>query len=131
MCIRDRSYDLESVVDNILDLRQRRAAAPAKRAFDKKEIAKRGENYDKKSDNFLDYSDMNMRYLRISGVLQRKGRGLMIVPTKHILAEKLAKVTASKGPIIEQYRLPVSYTHLDVYKRQMWNAVNAAALRSI
>ena len=99
------SYDLEGVVDNILDLRQRRAAAPAKRAFDKKEIAKRGESYDKKSDNFLDYSDMNMRYLRISGVLQRKGRGLMIVPTKHILAEKLAKATASTGPIIEQYRL--------------------------
>lgn len=115
------SYDLESVVDNILDLRQRRAAAPAKRAFDKKEIAKRGENYDKKSDNFLDYSDMNMRYLRISGVLQRKGRGLMIVPTKHILAEKLAKVTASKGPIIEQYRLlcsgaPLPTDNVDVAK---------------
>src|SRR5699024_10000698 len=115
------SYDLESVVDNILDLRQRRAAAPAKRAFDKKEIAKRGENYDKKSDNFLDYSDMNMRYLRISGVLQRKGRGLMIVPTKHILAEKLARVTASKGPIIEQYRLlcsgaPLPTDNVDVAK---------------
>lgn len=83
------SYSLEEVVDNILDLRQRRAAAPAKRPFNKKEIAKRGENYDKKADNFLDYSDMNMRYLRISGVLQRKGRGLIIVPTKHILAENL------------------------------------------
>ena len=115
------SYDLESVVDNILDLRQRRAAAPAKRAFDKKEIAKRGESYDKKSDNFLDYSDMNMRYLRISGVLQRKGRGLMIVPTKHILAEKLAKATASTGPIIEQYRLlcsgaPLPTDNVDVAK---------------
>ena len=115
------SYDLESVVDNILGLRQRRAAAPVKRAFDKKEIAKRGESYDKKSDNFLDYSDMNMRYLRISGVLQRKGRGLMIVPTKHILAEKLAKATASKGPIIEQYRLlcsgaPLPTDNVDVAK---------------
>ena len=83
------------IQEHILDLRQRRAAAPAKRPFDKKEIAKRGENYDKKADNFLDYSDMNMRYLRISGVLQRKGRGLIIVPTKHLLAEKLAKSTAS------------------------------------
>ena len=99
------SYNLEEVVDNILDLRQRRTAAPAKRPFDKKEIAKRGENYDKKADNFLDYSDMNMRYLRISGVLQRKGRGLIIVPTKHVLAEKLAKTTASAAPIMEQYKL--------------------------
>ena len=99
------SYDLSKVVDNILDLRERRAAAPAKRPFDKKEIAERGKNYDKKAENFLDYSDMNMRYLRISGVLQRKGRGLIIVPTKHVLAEKLAKTTASAEPIIEQYKL--------------------------
>ena len=99
------SYDLMSVVDSILDLRERRSRAPAKRTFDKQEIAKRGENYSKKSDNFLDYSDMNMRYLRISGVLQRKGRGLTIVPSKHLLAEKLAKPDASAGPLMEQYKL--------------------------
>ena len=99
------SYNLEEVVSNILDLRTRRASAPAKRPFDKREIAKRGEYYNKKADNFLDYSDMNMRYLRISGVLQRKGRGLVIVPTKHILAEKLAKATASAEPIMEQYKI--------------------------
>lgn len=115
------SYDLEEVVDNILDLRQRRAAALAKRPFDKKEIAKRGESYDKKADNFLDYSDMNMRYLRISGVLQRKGRGLIIVPTKHVLAEKLAKITASAAPIMEQYKLlctgaPLPTDDMDVAK---------------
>ncbi len=98
------SYDLNEVVDNILDLRERRAKAPAKRPFDKKEIEKRAENYDKKSDNFKDYSDMNMRYLRISGILQRKGRGLVIVPAKHVLAEKLAKSTASTGTIFDAYQ---------------------------
>lgn len=115
------SYNLEEVVDNILDLRQRRNAAPAKRSFDRKEIAKRGESYDKKADNFLDYSDMNMRYLRISGVLQRKGRGLIIVSTKHILAEKLAKATASSELIMEQYKLlcagaPLPTDNVDVAK---------------
>ena len=99
------SYNLSDVVDRILDLRKRRATAPAKRPFDKKEIAERGKSYDKKADNFLDYSDMNMRYLRISGVLQRKGRGLIIVPAKHVMAEKLAKSTASAEPIMEQYKL--------------------------
>ncbi len=99
------SYDLNKVVDSILDLRQRRSAAPAKRPFDKKEIAERGKNYNKKADNFLDYTDMNMRYLRISGLLQRKGRGLVIVQSKHVLAEKLAKSTGSAEPIMEQYKL--------------------------
>lgn len=99
------SYNLSEVVDHILDLRGRRFVAPAKRTFDRKEIAERGKCYDKKSDNFLDYSDMNMRYLRISGVLQRKGRGLIIVPAKHVLAEKLAKSTASEEVLIEQYEI--------------------------
>lgn len=99
------SYNLSEVVDHILDLRGRRSVAPAKRTFDRKEIAERGKCYDKKSDNFLDYSDMNMRYLRISGVLQRKGRGLIIVPAKHVLAEKLAKNTASEEVLIEQYEI--------------------------
>lgn len=99
------SYNLSEVVDHILDLRGRRSVAPAKRTFDRKEIAERGKCYDKKSDNFLDYSDMNMRYLRISGVLQRKGRGLIIVPAKHVLAEKLAKSAASEEVLIEQYEI--------------------------
>ncbi|MEA4989051.1 MAG: AlwI family type II restriction endonuclease [Anaerovorax sp.] len=115
------SYHLEEVVDNILDLRKRRAAASTKRPFDKREIARRGENYNKKADNFLDYSDMNMRYLRISGVLQRKGRGLIIVPAKHVLAEKLAKSTASAVSLVEQYKLlcngaPLPTDNIDVAK---------------
>lgn len=48
---------------------------------------------------------MNMRYLRISGILQRKGRGLAIVPTKHVLAERLAKSSASANPLMEQLRV--------------------------
>lgn len=101
----DPDYILSDVVDNIIDLRERRKAASSKRMFDKEEIKKRSRNYEKKSDNFLDYCDMNMRYLRISGVLQRKGRGLIIVPTKHVLVEKLAKSTASEEPIFKQYQL--------------------------
>ena len=94
------SYDLNEVVEHILDLRERRKKAPSKRVFDRKEIEERGKHYDKMSSNFLDYSDMNMRYLRISGVLQRKGRGLIIVPSKHIIAEALAKTTASTEPML-------------------------------
>ncbi len=97
-------YELNAVVDNILNLRKRRAAALSKRSFDKSEIAERGKNYNKKADNFLDYSDMNMRYLRISGVLQRKERGMIIAPVKHVLAEKLAKSTANEEPLLLQYK---------------------------
>ena len=115
------SYDLSEVVDHILDLRQRRAKAPAKRTFDKNEIKERGKHYNKKADNFLDYSDMNMRYLRISGMFQRKGRGIMIVPAKHLLAEKLAKETATSEPLIDAYKqlcsgAPLPTDNIDVAK---------------
>lgn len=115
------SYDLSEVVDHILDLRQRRAKAPAKRTFDKNEIKERGKHYDKKADNFLDYSDMNMRYLRISGMFQRMGRGIMIVPAKHLLAEKLAKETATSEPLIDAYKqlcsgAPLPTDNIDVAK---------------
>lgn len=99
------SYDLDEVVNNILDLRERRAKAPAKRSFDKKEIASRAENYSKKIGNFTDYGDMNMRYLRITGVFQRKGRGIIISPSKHLLAEKLAKSTASTQSLLDAYKM--------------------------
>lgn len=98
------SYSVGEIVDNILDLRARRKQAPSKRNFDKKEVAERGRYYDKKADNFLDYSDMNMRYLRISGVLQRKVRGMVITPAKHILAEKLAESTSNEESIMIQYK---------------------------
>lgn len=99
------TYKLDDVVSAILDLRERRTRAVSKKVFDRKEVEERAKSYDKKSDNFFQYSDMNMRYLRITGVLQRKGRGLIIVPTKHIVAEKLAKSTANTEPITEQYKL--------------------------
>ena len=115
------SYDLSEVVDHILDLRQRRAKAPAKRTFDKNEIKERGKYYDKKSENFTDYCDMNMRYLRISGMYQRKGRGIMIVPAKHLLAEKLTKETATSEPLMDAYKqlcsgAPLPTDNIDVAK---------------
>lgn len=47
-----------------------------------------------------DYGDMNMRYLRASGVLQRKGRGIQIIDSKHLIVEKLAKTSFSTEPYI-------------------------------
>ena len=115
------SYNLSEVVDHILDLRQCRAKAPAKRTFDKNEIKERGKYYDKKPENFTDYCDMNMRYLRISGMFQRKGRGIMIVPAKHLLAEKLAKTTATSESLMDAYKqlcsgTPLPTDNIDVAK---------------
>ena len=48
---------------------------------------------------------MNMRYLRITGILQRHGRGLVILPAKHLLAEQLARHTASEDSLAHAYHV--------------------------
>ena len=97
---------LSAVVDRILDLRERRQHAVSKRKFDRGEIERRAECYQKKANNFLDYADMNMRYLRITGIFQRRGRGLMILPTKHVLAEQLAQQSSvSENSLLYAYKM--------------------------
>lgn len=102
------SFNVSEVVDKILDLRIRRKKAPSKRVFDKAEIEKRGAHYNLNNKNFTDYADMNMRYLRMTGILQRKGRGLMIVPTKKIIAKQLAKETTSSLSLFETYQILIN-----------------------
>ena len=97
--------DLSAVADRILDLRERRQRAASKRKFDRGEIERRAACYHKKADNFLDYTDMNMRYLRITGIFQRRGRGLMILPTKHLLAEQLAQSSVSEDSLLYAYKV--------------------------
>lgn len=81
-------------------LRKKRKSATSKRVFDKEQIKLRSRFYDKAVGNFTDYGDMNMRYLRASGVLQRKGRGIQIIGSKHLIVKKLAKTTFSTEPYI-------------------------------
>lgn len=99
----DPSYDLDEIVDNIIDFRKRKEKAQFKGRFDKAEIRLRIPNYNENTVH--DYSDMNLRYLHISGMFQRKGRGIVIEESKHILAEKLAKYTVSEVPLIDQYKI--------------------------
>ena len=101
----DPRYDIDEVVDAILDLRERRKKSPAKKKFDREERLKRAEHYSHAAANFNDYCDMNLRYLRISGVVQRKGRGIIIVPAKHVIAEQMAKATASDVPIEKELKM--------------------------
>ena len=98
------TYDLNEVVEHIIDFRNKRSLCGSKRDFDREAIKSRGERYKRKKDNFLDYCDMNLRYLRMSGVIQRKGRGITIAASKHAIAEALAKTTVLSGARVDQIK---------------------------
>ena len=97
-------WEMDRVAERILDIRRRRADSSAKKKFDRQIYEEAGKDYPKKNDNFKEYADMNLRYLRATGILQQKGRGICIVPEKHALAERLAAGAVSREPLLDRLR---------------------------
>ncbi len=94
---------LTETVDRILVLRGRRNASDRKKAFDRSEYDFAAEAAGKAASTFRDYADMNMRYLKATGMVQSKGKGITLIPEKHTLAVELAKALLSDRPLQELY----------------------------
>lgn len=78
------------IVQRIIDLRERREASDNKRAFDKQEREAAAVGAKVKGDTLKDYADTNFRYLRATGLLQAKGRGIALLPEQKTMSELLA-----------------------------------------
>lgn len=84
---------LADIVAQVLALRARRLASPNKRKFDGQERAAAAVLHGYAAGTFNDYADTNLRYLKATGLVQNKGRGLSLVPEKHVFVEKLIQDT--------------------------------------
>ena len=84
---------IDRIVSQILELRARRIAAPNKRLFDRQErdtaATKHATEHLYEASTFNDYADTNLRYLKATGLVQGKGRGVSLVPEKHLFVETL------------------------------------------
>ena len=96
---------LDHVVDGILKLRAGRVAATSKKKFDKSAYADQMAWYTKGIGNFKDYGDMNLRYLRATGIVHAKGHGIAIVPERQSLAVALAAEQVFNISQSERYHL--------------------------
>ena len=97
-------FDKNNVVRAILKLRKDRAASPAKRVFDRKYYESLGKDYAKDCANFREYGDMNLRYLRATGIVKSKGKGIVIVSEKHELAKRLASELITQETTLDRLR---------------------------
>lgn len=122
---------LEDTVDKLCDLRARRDDAERKRTFDKEVYEQGAERFDRKPGTFRDYADMNMRYLKATGMVQSKGRGITLVPEKHALAVELAKEITSDKPLLELYHSLCNGTPLPTDNATIANQVLSDLLRQI
>ncbi len=94
---------LTETVDHILELRSQRNLCDRKRAFDRSEYDFAAEKTGKAASTFRDYADMNMRYLKATGMVQSKGKGITLIPEKRTLAIELAKTLLTDRPLQELY----------------------------
>lgn len=103
---------IDEVVSRILELRILRANAASKRRFDKQYFEKESGDMGCNPHTFKDYADMNIRYLKASGLVQAYGKGIALVPEKHELAESLTQVDSSHMTRLELYRELCNGAHL-------------------
>ncbi len=82
---------LSDIVAWALDLRKERLATPNKKQFDRKKRESAAKLHGYAAETFNDYADTNLRYLKATGLVQSKGRGIGLVQEKHLLAEKLVQ----------------------------------------
>ena len=84
---------IDTVVSGVLALRVNRLAAANKRQFDRQARETAAELHKYEVSTFNDYADTNLRYLKATGLVQSKGRGISLVPEKHLFVETLVQDT--------------------------------------
>lgn len=99
------NYSVDEVCRHILRIRKERKDAENKRKFDHELINKAWNRYCLERDNFSQYADMNLRYLIISGIVKRAGRGITLVEEYKSLAHELCKNVTSNASLKERYKL--------------------------
>ena len=100
----DPIVGLEQTVERIKLLRQQRATEKRKKGFDKEYYSQVSLSNGYKPATLRDYADMNIRYLKATGMVQSKGKGISLIPEKRSLAVELAQHLLSNQPLLELYR---------------------------
>jgi len=79
----------EKIINHILKYREERERIDNKKRFDHEMRLKVTNGNATKARTLLDYADLNIRYLKATGLFQSSGRGITFLPEKRILVEKL------------------------------------------
>lgn len=97
------SNDVNLVCRRILDIRKQRQMADDEEKFDKELIHHEWLRYCKDEDNFKQYADMNIRYLKATGVIKESGSGITIAPEMASLLGDIAKKAVSTSSLKSRY----------------------------
>ncbi len=94
---------IHDVCNRICEIRSARKLDDNSEEFDKKLIHDEWLHYCKDEDNFKQYADMNIRYLKVTGIIREAGSGITLAPEYVSLAKEISKSALSEKSLKERY----------------------------
>lgn len=95
--------NITDVCNRIIQVRADRELAEDKEEFDKNLIHNEWLHYCKDEDNFRQYADMNIRYLKATGVIRESTLGITLVPDMLPLVYRISNEAVSSLSLKERY----------------------------
>ena len=100
----DNTISLAAIVTDIVAFRKKRASVANKKKFDEASIFVEA-RYEAavRPSTYRDYMDMNIRYLKATGLFHAFGRGISLVPIKAVLINGLIKQESPPTSTLEYW----------------------------
>ena len=95
--------NISEVCNRIIEIRGNRRNADNTDEFDENLIHEEWTHYCKEEGNFKEYADMNIRYLKTTGVIKEAGTGITLDPQHLQLIEKISYNALSQKTRLERY----------------------------
>ena len=96
--------NISAVCNRIVEIRESRRNAEDTDAYDENLIHEEWAHYCKAEKNFREYADMNIRYLKTTGVIKEAGNGITLDPQYLPLIQSISQHAISKKTRLERYR---------------------------
>lgn len=95
--------NISDVCNRIIEIRFNRRNADNTDEFDENLIHEEWTHYCKEEGNFKEYADMNIRYLKTTGVIKEAGTGITLDPQHLQLIKKISSNALSHKSLLERY----------------------------
>lgn len=95
--------NISDVCNRILEIRNNRRNAEDVEAFDEALIHDEWTHYCKDEKNFREYADMNIRYLKTTGLIKEAGNGITLDPQYLPLIQSISKKALSHKSLKDRY----------------------------
>ena len=95
--------NISEVCNRIIEIRGNRRNAEDVDDFDEKLIHEEWTHYCKEEGNFREYADMNIRYLKTTGIIKEAGNGITLDPQYLSLIQSISKNAVSHKSLKARY----------------------------